>query len=234
MTPDLSRPRAIIRRGRVLTALGLAGLAGLMALAVAFTPIEVRQGAAQKIFYVHVPSAVWAEIAVILTGLTSALYLWLGDRRLDRFALASAEVAAVLCAVVLVTGPIWGKPIWGTWWTWDGRLTLTLFLFFLLLGYHTLRAALREPAERARFGAVLGIMAMVLVPFIHLSVILWPGLHPEPLVLKPSAPSVPWVMLRTLLVGFGVMGVLYVGLVSLRYGIELARDLREDADAAHA
>ena len=62
----------------------------------------------------------------------------------------------MFCLVVLTTGPIWGKPIWGTWWTWDGRLTLTLFLFFLLLGYHTLRAAIREPLERARFSAVLG------------------------------------------------------------------------------
>jgi heme exporter protein C len=232
MTADLAAARQAIRGGRVLAFLGLLGLAGVMGMALWFTPVEANQGLAQKIFYVHVPSAVWAETAVVLTGLTSMLYLWLGDRRLDRFALASAEVGAVLCGVVLSTGPIWGKPIWGTWWTWDGRLTLTLFLFFLLLGYHTLRAALREPAEQARFGAVVGIMAMVLVPFVHLSVILWPGLHPQPIVLKPSTPSLPWSMLRTLLAGFAVVGVLYVGLVMQRYGIELARDAREAADDA--
>ena len=95
----------------------------------------------------------------------------------------------MFCLAVLATGPIWARPIWGTWWTWDGRLTLTLFLFFLLLGYHTLRAALRDPVERARFSAVIGIMGVVLVPFIHLSVYLWRGLHPQPIVLKPSAPS---------------------------------------------
>jgi len=234
MMPDHERARALARRGVVLTVLGLIGVAVVMVLAVKYTPIEVRQGLAQKIFYVHVPSAVWAEAAVILTGLTSALYLWLEDRRLDRFALSSAEVATVFCGVVLVTGPIWGKPIWGTWWTWDGRLTLTLFLFFMLLGYHTLRASLREPAERARLGAVLGIMAMVLVPFIHLSVVLWPGLHPQPIVLKPSSPSLPPEMLHTLLTGFGVFGVLYLGLVNLRYALELARDAKEEADAAHS
>jgi heme exporter protein C len=234
MTTDPAPARTTIRSGLVLTILGLAGLAGVMVLALRFTPIEAHQGLAQKIFYVHVPSAVWAETAVVLTGFTSVLYLWLGDRRLDRFALSSAEVGAVLCGVVLTTGPIWGKPIWGTWWTWDGRLTLTLFLFFLLLGYHTLRAALREPAERARFGAVIGIMAMVLVPFVHLSVVLWPGLHPQPIVLKPSTPSLPWEMLRTLLAGFGGVGLLYVGLVTLRYGIETAKDAREEADAANA
>jgi heme exporter protein C len=234
MTPDLDRARSAIRRGAILTLLGLLGVAGIMVMAIEFTPVEARQGLAQKIFYVHVPSAVWAETAVVLTGMTSALYLWLEDRRLDRFARSSAEVATVFCGVVLTTGPIWGKPIWGTWWTWDGRLTLTMFLFFLLLGYHTLRSSLREPAERARFGAVLGIMAMVLVPFIHLSVLIWPGLHPAPIVLKPSTPSLPWEMLRTLLTGFGVFGVLYLGLVTLRYGVELAHDAREEADAANA
>ncbi len=186
--------------------LGLAGVGLVMVLAFGYTPVEASQGMAQKIFYIHVPSAVMVLwVSVPLTGITSILYLWLHDPRLDRFAAASAEVATVFCLVVLVTGPIWGKPIWGTWWTWDGRLTLTLFLFFLLLGYHTLRAAITEPLERGRFSAVLGIMGMVLIPFIHLSVYLWRGLHPMPIVLKPSQPSLPPEMLRTLLIGFGVV-----------------------------
>ena len=234
MTADLTHARGVIRAGRVLTLLGLAGAAGVMVLALRFTPIEVRQGLAQKIFYVHAPSAWCAMMAAVLTGLASILYLWLGDRRLDRFAASSAEVAAAFCAVVLTTGPIWGKPIWGAWWTWDGRLTLTLFLFFLLLGYHTLRGAVREPSERARFSAILGIMAMVLVPFIHLSVYLWRGLHPQPILMKPSSPSLAPEMLRTLLTGFGVFSLLYLGFVTLRYGIHLAQDAEEAADAHHA
>jgi heme exporter protein C len=233
MTAELAPARSIMTRGTVLTLLGLAGVATVMVLALRFTPVEINQGLAQKIFYVHVPSAVVAIwVAVPMTGLASILYLWLHDPRLDRFAAASAEVATVFCAVVLTTGPIWGKPIWGTWWTWDGRLTLTLFLFFLLLGYHTLRAAIREPLERGRFSAVLGIMGLVLIPFIHLSVYLWRGLHPKPVVLKPSEPSLPPEMLRTLLIGFGAFFLLYVGFVTMRYGIQLARDIREAADAA--
>jgi heme exporter protein C len=225
--------QAVIRRGVVLTVLGLIGVAVVMLMAIKFTPVEASQGLAQKIFYVHVPTATVALwIAVPATGIASILYLWLHDARLDRFAAASAEVAVVFCLVVLTTGPIWGKPIWGTWWTWDGRLTLTLFLFFLLLGYHTLRGSLRDPLERGRFSAVLGIMGMVLVPFIHLSVYLWRGLHPKPVVLKPSAPSLPWEMLRTLLAGFGVFILLYIGFVTLRYGLQLAQDAREEADAA--
>lgn len=233
MTADPGPASAVITRGTWLTLLGLAGVGLVMVLALGHTPIEASQGMAQKIFYIHVPSAVMVLwVAVPLTGLTSILYLWLHDPRLDRFAAASAEVATVFCLVVLVTGPLWGKPIWGTWWTWDGRLTLTLFLFFLLLGYHTLRAAIPEPLERGRFSAVLGIMGLVLIPFIHLSVYLWRGLHPKPIVLKPSPPSLPPEMLRTLLIGFGAFLLLYLGLVTLRYGIQLARDDREAADAA--
>lgn len=232
MTDDVTHARAVMTRGLVLTLVALAGVAAVMLMALQFTPTEARQGLAQKIFYVHVPAAVIALwVAVPLTAFAGLLYLWLHDPRLDRFAAASAEVATVFCLVVLSTGPVWGKPIWGTWWTWDGRLTLTLFLFFLLLGYHTLRAALRDPGDRARFSAVLGVMGLVLVPFIHLSVYLWRGLHPKPVVLKPGAPSLPPEMLRTLLVGFAAAFLLYVGFVTLRYGIQLARDAREAANA---
>ena len=122
-------------------------------------------------------------------------------------------------AVMLTTGPIWAKPIWGTWWTWDARLTLTLFLFFLFIGYLALRASVHDPAERARFSAVVGILGMLLVPFIHLSVYLFRTLHPQPIVLKPSAPSLPPEMLRTLLVSVAVFTLLYIGLVTMRYGL---------------
>ncbi len=133
---------------------------------------------------------------------------------------------------MLTTGPIWAKPIWGTWWTWDARLTLTLFLFFLFVGYLALRAAVHDPEERARFSAVVGIMGLLLVPFIHVSVYLFRTLHPQPIVLKPSAPSLPWEMLRTLLVSVGMFTLLYIGFVSVRYGIGLARSARELADAS--
>jgi heme exporter protein C len=203
-------------------------VAGVYLLALAFTPLEVRQGAAQKIFYIHVPAAWAAMLAFSLVGIVSILYLWLKDPRLDRFAASSAEVGVVFSLVMLTTGPIWGKPIWGTWWTWDARLTLTLFLFFLFAGYLALRAALHDPAERARFSAVVGIMGLLLVPFVHLSVYLFRTLHPQPVVLKPSAPSLPGEMLRTLLISVAVFTLLYVGLVTLRYGLALAEELREE------
>jgi heme exporter protein C len=231
MTPDAAI-RAITRRGLRISLAALLGLAAVYVLAIGYTPVEARQGMAQKIFYLHVPAAWSALIAFSLVGVASALYLWLHDPRLDRFAAASAEVGVAFSAVMLTTGPIWAKPIWGTWWTWDARLTLTLFLFFLFIGYLALRASVHDPAERARFSAVVGILGMLLVPFIHLSVYLFRTLHPQPVVLKPSAPSLPPEMLRTLLVSTVVFTVLYVGLVTLRYGLGMAEDARDEATDA--
>jgi heme exporter protein C len=228
----LGQARVLTRRGLGISAVALVAFAAACVLALGFTPVEARQGLAQKIFYLHVPAAWSALIAFSLVGITSGLYLWLHDRRLDLFAEASAEVGVMFSVVMLTTGPIWAKPIWGTWWTWDARLTLTLFLFFLFVGYLALRAAVHDADERARFSAVLGIMGLVLVPFIHLSVYLFRTLHPQPIVLKPSAPSLPWEMLRTLLVAVAAFTLLYIGLVTARYGLGLARRARETADAA--
>ena len=157
MTIHASSAPAVIRRGLVLTTLALAGVAAVYVRALQYTPVEVRQGLAQKIFYLHAPAA-WATLlAFALVGLASALYLWLQDPRLDLFAASSAEVGVAFGCVMLTTGPIWGKPVWGTWWTWDARLTLTLFLEFLFIGYLALRAAVADRSERARFSAVLGL-----------------------------------------------------------------------------
>jgi heme exporter protein C len=216
------------RAGMMVTMLGLAGLAAVYVRALAFTPIERNQGAAQKIFYVHVPAAWSALLAVSVTGLLSILYLWLKDRRLDLAAAASAEAGVAFGAVMLTTGPIWGKPIWGTWWTWDARLTSTLFLFLLFVGYLVLRGVMTDPGVRGRFSAVIGIMGLVLVPFIHLTVYLFRTLHPAPIILKPSAPSLPGVMLATLMFSLAVFTVLYIGFMLQRYAIGLLRELREE------
>ena len=217
----------LVRAGRWVTLIGLGLLAGVYVRALAFTPVERFQGPAQKIYYVHVPAAVMAMVAMGLVGLAGILYLLLKDERLDRFGEASAEVGTVFSLVMLTTGPLWAKPVWGTWWTWDARLTLSLFLFFLFVGYLILRGAVTEAGLRARYSAVLGICGLVLLPFIHLSVYLFRTLHPQPIVLKPSAPSLPGEMLVTLVLSFGVFAVLYVGLVLQRYALV---PLREEAD----
>jgi heme exporter protein C len=210
---------SLLRRGRRVTLVSLVLLAGVYVRALVYTPEEAHQGLAQKIFYVHVPAAWSAMLAMGLVGLASILYLLLKDERYDRFASASAEVGTAFCCVMLTSGPLWAKPIWGTWWTWDARLTLTLFLFFLFLGYLLLRGAVTDPGLRARYSAVLGICGLVLLPFIHLSVYLFRTLHPQPIVLKPSAPSAPPGMLLTLFSSLAVFTLLYIGFVMQRYAI---------------
>ncbi len=209
------------------TPLSLAAIAAVLATfvrAIFFTPLEASQGAAQKILYVHAPAAWVAFMAFGLVGLTSVLYLWLKEDRLDRVAESSAEVGVVFTTVVLITGPLWGKPIWGAYWTWDARLTLTLFLWFVYVAYIVLRGAIDDNAMRARYSAVLGILGSLLIPFIHLSVYLFRTLHPRPILMKPSAPSLPPEMLTTLLLAFASFTLLYVALLRARYRYAVERD----------
>jgi heme exporter protein C len=220
-TGEESRPEAVVDWFLLL---GLVAVAGTYVRAMAFTPAERLQGLAQKIFYLHLPSALMAFLAFFVVAVAGGMYLWLRDERLDRVAESSAEVGVMFTTIVLVTGPLWGKPVWGTWWTWDARLTLTLFLLFVYVGYLVLRGALDDRAERARFSAVLGILGSLLIPFIHLSVYMFRTLHPQPIVLKPGAPSLPGEMLITLMIAFASFTVLYVGLVRARYRLGLLRD----------
>jgi heme exporter protein C len=220
-------PETSATRGRfdVLLAMALIAVAGVYVRAIWFTPIELRQGPAQKIFYVHAPSAWVAFLAFALVAVAGLLYLWLHDERLDRFAESSAEVGVVFTTVVLITGPLWGKPVWGTWWTWDARLTSTLFLWFIYVGYLVLRGAIDSPTLRARYSAILGALGALLIPFIHLSVYLFRTLHPRPIILKPDRPSLPDEMLTTLMVALAAFTLLYVALVRARYRLARERDL---------
>ena len=228
MNDPLVRARALLRVGGWITLVALLAAAGIVVLALKYTPVEASQGLAQKIFYIHPPAAWSAMLAFSLCGVASVAFLFLHDLRLDRFAASSAEVGLAFSAVMLTTGPIWGKPIWGTYWDWDPRLTLTLLLFFLFLGYGALRGAIHDRRERARYSAVIGIMALVLVPFIHLSVYMFRTIHPKPVVLRPDGPALPGEMLRTFLLSFAVFTLLYVGLVVMRYALGMAQDHAEE------
>jgi heme exporter protein C len=212
---------------------GFAAVAALYVRAIWFTPIEAMQGPAQKILYIHAASAFVAlYFAFGLMAVTSALYLWLKDEKLDRVAESAAEVGLVFTSVVLVTGPLWGKPIWGTYWTWDARLTATLFLWFIIAGYLLMRGALDDRATRARFSAVLGLLAALLVPFIHLTVYMFRTMHPMPIINKPSAPSMPAEMQWTFFPGFFAFLLLFAGLLRARYRMAVLRDAIIDAETA--
>ena len=154
----------------------LAMLASLYALFF-YAPVEKTMGIVQKIFYIHVPSAFLAFFSFFITFVTSILYLWKRDRKWDVIALCSVEVGVVFCTIVLITGPIWARPIWNVWWTWDPRLTTTLILWFVYAAYLMLRRALSEN-QRGGFSAVFGIIGFVNVPITFFAVRLWRTIHP--------------------------------------------------------
>jgi heme exporter protein C len=227
--PAASAPRRPAERTPAvfdwLLAVAVVAVAAALARAIWFTPPEALQGEAQKIFYIHVPSAVVGlYLACPLVAIGGGLYLWLRDERLDRLAESSAEIALVFLSIVLVTGPLWGKPIWGTWWTWDARLTSTLFLWFVLLGYTVLRGAIEDRQQRARYSSVLGLLAALLVPFIHLSVRLFRTMHPQPIVLAPEKPKLSPEMGLTLGIAFAAFTLLFVALLRGRLRYAALRD----------
>lgn len=217
-----------VRRGAVgLTVLGLLGLIGLFWLSFFWVSTEATQGVVQRIFYVHVPAAWTAFLAIGVSALCSAVYLWLRDDRLDRAAMCAAEGGLVFATIVLTTGPLWGKIAWGTYWTWEPRLTLTLLLWFIFVGYFMVRNATEDPDKGKRFAAVVAIVGALDIPFIHLSVIWFRSLHPQPVVAKPDGPTLPGDMLATLMFGLATFTVLFFGLFLFRYALE---GLRAEAD----
>jgi len=215
MTSPNSHSKPRVMDGVMLAA--LAAVAGATVRILMFTPYEAIQGPAQKIYYIHVPAAMSAYLALAVVAVMSIVYLWLHDERSDRLAESAAEVSFMFTTVVLITGPLWAKPIWNTWWSWDARLNLTLFLWFVTAAYLVLRGAIEQDAMRARYSAVLGVLAALLVPFIHLSVYLFRTMHPMPIVLKPSAPSLPREMLTTFLAATLAFLFFCVALIRARY-----------------
>ncbi len=192
-----------------LTALGL--VAGLV-MGFGVAPREVTQGNVQRIMYLHVPTVFVAEyiaFGVVLVG--SIIYLLRRAPAADRVAHASAEVGVVFMGIAIATGAIWGKPTWGTWWTWDARLTTAAVLFVVYLGYLLLRGMVDDADRGARYAAVVGIVGAVNVPLVHFSVLWWRTLHQPPTVLKPggATTSSPEI-LAALLVNLVAFTLLYV------------------------
>ncbi len=164
----------------------------------AVVPTEQKMGVVQRIFYFHVPAALAAFVGVALCAVCSALYLWKRERRYDLLAHASAELGVVFCTIVLITGPIWARPVWGVWWTGEVRLTSTLVLWLMYVAYLILRQNADNREQAARWGAVVAIIGFLDVPIIYKSVEWWRGLHPKVLRVSGGGGLDP-TMERTLL-----------------------------------
>lgn len=185
-----------------------------------YAPTEREMGVVQRIYYVHVPSAWVAFLAFGIVALCSLIYLWLKDDRLDAISVASAELGLVFTTVVLLTGPLWGKIAWGAWWVWEPRLTLTLLLWFIYVGYFMVRNATENPDRGKRFGAVVGIVGAVNIPLIHVSVLWFRSQHPQPVVLRADGPQADPAIVQTLLVSLLGFTLLFFALMLLRYAAE--------------
>jgi heme exporter protein C len=193
------------------------------------------QGDAARIVYFHVAMALVALfVAFVVVFVASIAFLRTGNLKWDRLGHASAEVGLVFTTLVLITGAIWGYPIWGTWWSWDPKLTTTLILWFMYLGYLMVRDY-AEPPRGPRYAAVVGIVAFVDVPIVYLSSYWWRTLHPQPVIgplaeQQPSA-SIAWMLLLSVV----AFTVLYAFLVRLRYDIERREAaVATNGDLAHA
>jgi heme exporter protein C len=186
----------------------------------AYVPTEAQQGIVQRIFYFHVPCAWVAFAAFVLVAISGAFHLWLRQQVWDDLAYAGAEVGMLFCTLVLVTGSIWAKPIWGTWWTWDSRLTTTLVLWLLYAGYLTLRIIADDLPQVGRLAAVVGIVAAADVPVIIVSVRLWRTIHPAVIVTRQGSHGLEDPrMIATLLVSMMAFTLLCAWLLTLRFVI---------------
>src|SRR5215472_12212274 len=183
-----------------------------------YVPTEADQGIVQRIFYFHVPCAWLAFAAFAVVAIAGVFYLWLGQQVWDDLAYSAAEVGMLFCTLVLITGSIWAKPIWGTWWTWDSRLTTTLVLWLLYAGYLTLRVMADEIPEAGRIAAVVGIVAAADIPVIIVSVRLWRTIHPAVIVTRQGGHGLEDPrMIATLLVSMSAFTALCTWLLMLRF-----------------
>jgi len=200
-----------------------------------YAPVERDQGVVQKIFYFHVPSAWVSFLGFFLVFVFSFQYLVTRNRCWDRRAHAAAEVGVLFCSIVLLTGPIWARPVWGIWWTWDARLTLTLVLWLIYVSYLMLRHYLPNPERRAVLSAVIGIVGFVDVPLVYYAIRWWRTQHPQPVFAGGESSGLDPRMAITLYTCLAVFTLLFVYLFGRRSRLMALQDeldeLHQQAEA---
>lgn len=188
-----------------------------------FAPIDYQQGDAYRILFVHVPCAALSLGLYVALAVVSVIKLIWRLKLADRIAVAIAPLGAMLTGLALVTGSIWGKPMWGTWWIWDARLTSELVLLFLYWGVIALRQAIPDPERGARAAAILAIIGVIDIPIIHFSVEWWHTLHQGASILHLARPSMPAAMFEPLLLMFAGLSAYVVTILCWRTRAEIAR-----------
>ncbi|GAC1424120.1 MAG: cytochrome c biogenesis protein CcsA [Ktedonobacteraceae bacterium] len=206
---------------------GLAFVSIMIAIPMAFlyAPTDEVQGPAQRIFYFHVPIAWIGMLAFVVMAIASIGYLWKRDERWDWTARAAAEIGTVFITLTLITGSIWGRTTWGTWWSWDPKLTASLILWFMYIGYLMVRSYMGRTPASANAGAVLAIIGVFDVPIIYEAVNLWRGLHPSAQV--GVAGALPPEVIITLMVSLAGFTLLYAFLMLQLYQFQKLQTLAQ-------
>jgi len=217
--------------GTLFSAVTFLALSAALYLVFLYAPVEKTMGVVQKIFYFHVSSAWIAFLAFFVVFLGSLGYLLTGRRRWDRLAASSAEIGVTFCTIVLVTGPIWAKPVWGIWWTWDARLTFTLVLWLIYVSYLMLRRYVAEPDKKATFTAVLGVIGFIDVPLVYMSIRWWRTQHPKPVIAGGPKSGLAEPMLHAFLVSLAAFTLFYFYLLEKRLSLEKAREAVDELEA---
>jgi heme exporter protein C len=222
-----ARPAAGLRL-RPLDLLGLAAFVLLgvsIGMAMLYAPTELIQGEPQRVFYVHLPMAVAAYLAFAICAASGALYLWKRRVTFDIVARSAAEIGVLFTTLVIISGGLWGKATWGTFWQWEPRLTFTFILWLIFVAYIMLRQAAQDKERAARFAAVLGIIGFADIPLVFASVYLWRGIHPEPA-------DMPRQMAITLVVSLVAFAFLFAYLLIHRIRVDRAREQLEELQAS--
>lgn len=217
----------------IITLLVIAGLCYGLYEALLGAPTEQTMGQIQRIFYYHVSSAWTGFLCFFMNFIFSIAYLAKRSPRADALALAAAEVGVVFTTIVLVTGPLWAKPVWGIWWTWDARLTTTLVLWLIYVSYLILRR-FTTAGQTPTLAAVLGIFGFLDVPIVYMSIRWWRTQHPQPVIGGGEGSGIHPEMLYALLVNFAAFAAFAAVLIWLRYRLEHTRQLIEQRAALAA
>jgi heme exporter protein C len=223
------------RGTRIIGVLALVAIGLLVLYGLVISPADVEMVDSVRLYYVHVPSAICLALGCVVTTVASALWLRRRSAGWDALAEAGAEVALVFAAITLLTGSLWGRPTWGTYWTWDARLTSTAVLTALLVGYLALRRLDLDPAARSVRAAVLGLLLLPNFVVVNRSVEWWRSLHQESTIFKLD-PTIEGDMLVALMIGYLAFGLVFTWLMIHRFRVawlEQAAD-RVDLDAALA
>ena len=217
-----------MRKNRDILGLLLSGfstVAVLIALGMAFlyAPREMTMGEVQRIFYFHVASAWVGFFAFFVTFLAGIGYLVRGERWWDILALSSVEVGLTFIAMTVITGSLWARPAWGTYWTWEPRLTISAVQLLIYIAYSMLRASIDSPERKARFAAVYGIVAFVTVPLSWFAIRWWRTVHPD-ILTSGEGMAITSPMMHTLLTSLAAFTLLYATILRQRMRLERAAD----------